>query len=94
MSVTAAAGQIETTRQRVAVTRQAYELQQQVLEDEQKKYKAGTSSTYFVLQEQENLAFIQSSYAHALADQRRAQANYDREIGRTLERYQLKVAKN
>ena len=94
VSVTAAAGQIETTRQRVAVTRQAYELQQQVLEDEQKKYKAGTSSTYFVLQEQENLAFIQSSYAHALADQRRAQANYDREIGRTLERYQLKVAKN
>ncbi len=94
VSVTAAAGQIATTRQRVAVTRQAYALQQQVLEDEQKKYKAGTSSTYFVLQEQENLAFVQSSYAHALADQRRAQANYDREIGRTLERFHLTVAKD
>jgi outer membrane protein TolC len=94
VSVTAAVGQIETTRQRVAVTRQAYALQQQVLEDEQKKYKAGTSSTFFVLQEQENLAFVQSSYAHALADQRRAQANYDREIGRTLERFHLTIAKN
>ena len=94
VSVTAAAGQIETTRQRVAVTRQAYVLEQQVLEDEQKKYKAGTGSTYFVLQEQETLAIVQSSYAHALADQRRAQANYDRETGRTLERFHLTVAKD
>lgn len=94
VSVTTAADQIETAKQRVAKTREAYTLQQQVLADEEKKYKAGTSSTFFVLQEQETLAFVQSSYAHALADQRRAQANYDREIGRTLERFHLTVAKN
>jgi outer membrane protein TolC len=94
VSVVAAAGQIETTKQRVAATRLAYDLQQQALTDEQKKLKAGTSATFFVLQEQENLAFAQSSYARALADQRRALANYDRETGRTLDRYHLTVAKN
>lgn len=96
VSVVAAAGQIETTRRRVSATRLAFDLQQQVLNDEQKKYKAGTpgTSTFFVLQEQEILALAQNSYAHALADQRRAAANYDRELGRTLERYQLKLAKD
>lgn len=95
VSVASSAGQIETTRQRVLVTRQAYDLQQKVLEDEQKKFKAGSanSGTYFVLQEQEILANVQNNYARALADQRRAQANYDREIGRTLERYNLTIAK-
>lgn len=94
LSVTAAAGQIETTKQRVAATRLAFDLQQQTLNDEQKKLKAGTSSTFFVLQEQEILAFAQSSYAHALADQRRAIANYDRETGRSLERYHLTLVIN
>ncbi|MEO6876148.1 MAG: TolC family protein [Opitutaceae bacterium] len=94
VSVTEAAGQIGTTQQRVAATRLAYDLQQQVLNDEQKKFKAGTSSTYFVLQEQEILALAQSSYAHALADQRRAIANYDRAIGRTLIRYDITLSKD
>lgn len=94
VSVAAAAGQIETTKQRVAATRRAFDLQQQALNDEQKKFKAGTSSTFFVLQEQELLAVAQNSYARALADQRRALAAYDREIGRTLETYHLSVTKN
>ena len=95
LSVTAAAGQIATTQQRVEVTRAAYQFQQQVLTNEQKKYKAGTTgtSTYFVLQEQELLALAQSDYSHALADQRRAAANYDRELGRTLEQYHLTIPK-
>ena len=78
----------------MAATRLAFDLEQQVLNNEQKKFKAGTSSTFFVLQEQQNLALVQNDYAHALADQRRALANYDREIGRTLDRYHLSVAKN
>lgn len=95
VNIAAAAGQIETTRQRVEAARRAFDLQQQVLTDEQKKYKAGSgaSSTFFVLQEQELLAVAQNSYANALADQRRAIATYDREVGRTLERYQLTIAK-
>ena len=94
VSVAATAGQIETTRARVAATRQAFELQQQALRDEQKKFKAGTSSTFFVLQEQELLAAAENNYARAQADQRRAIASYDRETGRTLEHYQLTVAQH
>ncbi len=89
LSVTAAAGQIETTRQRVAADKIAFELAEQALENEQKRFKAGTSSTFFVLQQQEILSSAQNSYARALADQRRAQANYDRELGATLERHGL-----
>jgi len=87
LSVTAAAGQLETTKQRVAADKIAFELAEQALENEQKRFKAGTSSTFFVLQQQEILSSAQNSYARALADQRRAQANYDRELGATLERH-------
>jgi outer membrane protein TolC len=93
VSVAAAAGQISTTQQRVIAARQALELQQRVLADEQKKFKAGSGDTRFVLQEQEQLAAVESSYVRALADQRRAQANYDSVIGRTLDRFHVTLPK-
>ena len=63
--------------------------------DTTKLYKAGngSTSTFFVLQEQEILATSQYEYAHALADQRRAAATYDRELGRTLDHYNLTIPK-
>ncbi len=91
IDVAAAAGQIETTRLRVAATRRALDLAQQSLEAEQKKFTAGTSSTFLVLQAQEILAGAQSSLARALADERRARATYERELGTTLEARGLKV---
>jgi len=91
VEVAAAAGQIETTRQRVASTRTALELARQALEAEQKKLQAGSGRTLDVLTSQEQLALVENSYARALADQRRAHAIYDREIGATLERRQIKV---
>jgi outer membrane protein TolC len=84
IDVAAAAGQIATTRRRVAATRQALDLAQQSLEAEQKKFTAGTSSTFLVLQAQELLAGAQSAHARALADERRARAAYERELGTTL----------
>jgi outer membrane protein TolC len=91
VDVAAAAGQVETTRLRVAATKNALDLAQQALEAEQKKFIAGTSSTFLVLQAQGELAAAQSSSARALADQRRAHANYDRELGRTLATHGLTV---
>src|SRR6185295_3435335 len=84
LSVTAAAGQIETTKQRVAATRTAFELASQALDAEQKRFQAGASTTFLVLQQQGQLSAVQNSYARALADQRRAIANYERELGTTL----------
>ena len=91
LAVSAAAGQIETTRQRVAAARTAFELAQQALDNEQKRFKAGTSNTFFVLQQQEILSGAQSSYARALADERRAHANYDRELGTTLAKRKITI---
>lgn len=91
IAVANAAGQIDTTRQRVAATRAAYELAQQSLENEQKQFTAGTSETFFVIQQQQLLQLAQSAYVRALADQRRAIAQYEREIGTTLERHGIRL---
>jgi outer membrane protein TolC len=84
VDVALAAGQIETTRQRVMAAENALKLAEQYLDAEQKKFTAGTTSTFLVIQAQDQLAVSQNNYARALADQRRALANYDREIGVTL----------
>lgn len=87
-----AAANIETTRQRVAAARQARELAQKVLEDEQKRLRAGSSSTFFVSQEQEIVASTEVSELRAEADYRRAIAEYDRQIGVTLEKLNISIA--
>ncbi len=86
-----AAGQIETTRQRVVATRRAYELANQALDGEQKKLQAGTTTTFVVLNLQTSLTSIESNFSRARADQRRALANYERERGTTLVRYQIEL---
>lgn len=91
VTVTAAVGQLETTAQRVQATQRAYELAQQALDAEQKRFRAGTSSTFFVLQLQEQLASVESNQVRAIADARRAIANYEREIGITLSAHGLNV---
>jgi len=84
VSVARAAGQIETTRRRVAANRAAYDLAKQALDAELKKLRAGTSSTFVVLNLQGELIGAEISFYNSLADQRRAHAAYDRELGRTL----------
>jgi outer membrane protein len=91
LSITNAAGQIETTRQRVIAARRAYELANQALDGEQKKLQAGTTTTFVVLNLQSSLTSVESSLSRALADQRRAHAIYEREIGITLERHKIEL---
>ncbi len=91
ISLTAAAGQIETTKQRVAATRIAMDLAQQELTNEEKRLTAGNSTTFLVSNAQADVSSAQSSYARAIADQRRAIANYERELGTTLVAHHLNV---
>ena len=51
---------------------------------ELKKLRAGTSSTFVVLNLQGELISAENSLYNALADERRAHALYDRELGRPL----------
>ena len=87
-----AAGQIETARQRVAATRTARELGQQTLDAEVKRLRAGTGNTFYVLQQQDILASLEVSEASALVDYHKAVAEYDRQLGTTLEKQNLVLA--
>ncbi len=84
LSVANAIGTLETAGERVQATARAYELAQQALDAEEKRFRAGTSSTFLVLQLQDYLTQVQSNQVRAVADQRRALAAYEREIGTTL----------
>jgi outer membrane protein TolC len=92
VSIAHAAGTLEMAHKRVEANRGAYELSKQALDAEIKKLRAGTSSTFVVLQLQRNLIFAERSFYIAVADLRRAYAAYDRELGRTLEVHNISLA--
>lgn len=89
VSVTAAAGQIETAQARIETSRNAYDLGAQALGAEEKKLRAGSSTTFVVLNLQQTLVDLESRRSQAEADYRRAVATYEHEVGTTLERHQI-----
>lgn len=92
VSIAHAAGTLETAYKRVEADRGAYELAKQALDAEIKKLRAGTSSTFVVLNLQGELISTENSFYNAVADLRRAYAAYDRELGRTLEVHNVSLA--
>lgn len=86
-----AAANLETTRLRVAAARAALDLGQQTLDAELKRLRAGTGTTFFVLQQQEIVTGLEVSDSRARSDYLKALAEYDRQLGATLEKYNLNV---
>jgi len=86
-----AAGQIDTTQQRVQVTRHARELAQATLDAEVKRLRAGQSSTFFVSQQQETLTGAEVRESFAQADYAKALAEYDRQLGVTLAKLNINI---
>ena len=86
-----AAGQIETAQKRIQANRRARELAQATLDAEEKRLRAGQGSTFFVAQQQELLAFAEVQEASAHADYHKALAEYDRQLGVTLEKRQIAI---
>ena len=84
-----AAGQIETAQQRVQASRRARELAQSTLDSEVKRLRAGASTTFFVSQHQELLASAEVREAGAQSDYAKALAEYDRQLGLTLEKFNI-----
>ncbi len=87
-----AAGQIETAQKRIQANRQARELAQATLDAEVKRLRVGQSSTFFVAQQQEILSFAEVREAAAQSDYTKALAEYDRQLGVTLEKLHIEVA--
>ena len=86
-----AASQIETAKKRVAATDESYQLAVQNLDAELKKLRAGTGNTFFVLTQQEVLANTKISADRAQTDLQRALAEYDRQMGITLDRHGITI---
>ena len=86
-----AAGQIETAQRRVQSTRRARELAQSTLDSEVKRLRAGASTTFFVSQQQEILSNAEVREANAQSDYAKALAEYDRQLGLTLEKRNIVV---
>jgi len=86
-----AADQIESAQKRVQANRKARELAQATLDAEVKRLRAGQSSTFFVSQQQEILIGAEISEAFAQADYQKALADYDRQLGVTLEKLNVNV---
>jgi outer membrane protein TolC len=86
-----AAGQIETAQKRIQANRKARELAQATLDAEEKNLRAGRGSTFFVAQQQELLAIAEVQEASAHADYYKALAEYDRQLGVTLEKRNLTI---
>lgn len=86
-----AAGQIETAQKRIQANRRARELAQATLDAEEKNLRAGRGSTFFVAQQQELLTIAEVQEAAAHADYYKALAEYDRQLGVTLEKRNLTI---
>jgi outer membrane protein len=91
LQVATAEGQVETTKKRVIADQKAYEYANEALDAEEKKKRAGASTTLAVEQVQQQLAVVEGNVAAALASERQALAVYDMRLGMTLERHGIKL---
>ncbi len=75
---------VETAKMRIDASRAAREYAEKQLEGEEKKFAAGLSTTFFILQRQNELAVARGSELRALADYNKAVAELQRVISTTL----------
>lgn len=78
-------GEIETARERIEASRVATLLAAESLAAEQEKLRAGSSTTFNVLEVQRNLAEVQADQLRALLDYNNAVAEFHQSAGLTLE---------
>jgi outer membrane protein len=83
--------QAQSSYQSVQATQQARIYAAAALDAEQKKYNVGKSTTFTVLQLQNNLTAARSQEIRALADYNEALASLSQQEGSTLERDGIKV---
>jgi len=86
-----AALQIETTQKRIQATRQSREYAQATLDAEKKRFRAGQTDPLYVAQAQEILTGAEISEARAQSDYHKALAEYDRQLGVTLEKLNIAI---
>lgn len=91
ISVDNAAGRIRTARQRVLAAREARRLAYESVDAGNERLKAGTGTTFELLQLQEDLAMAEVSEIRAEADFYRSVAEYERQTGQTLRTRRIEI---
>lgn len=81
-----AAGQIETNRQRIVSTAEARKLAEESLAAGDERLRAGTATTFELLELQTRLSTAEAAELRARSDYNKAVAEYDRQTGLSLER--------
>jgi outer membrane protein len=82
---------LEMFRAQIDATKKARELAERNLDAEQKKFKLGTSTIRFVLEEQRNLAIALTNEVRALTEFTKSKADLDKAVGKTLEVQNIKI---
>lgn len=82
---------LRTARERIDVARARIESEQANLSAEQKRYEVGVSTSFQVLQFQDDLASAQQAYARAVVDDNQAFVNLEQARGSLLETFGVDV---
>jgi outer membrane protein len=93
LEVRNASSQVDMNRARINAAERALELANRQLEAEQKKFQLGTSQLRFVLQEQQSVTAAQTSQIQALVNYAKSLVDYDRAVGRTLQKNNIEIDK-
>jgi outer membrane protein TolC len=84
-----ASGQIVTSRERIATTREARTLASESLDAGEQRLRAGTGTTFEVLELQKKLAEAEAAELRATADYNKAVSEYYRQTGTSLREYRV-----
>lgn len=87
-----AAGAVRSGQARIVAANEALRLARESLDAENRKLIEGTSTSFVVLQLQNDLATAESGALRAQTDYQKAIVAYEREAGRTLDVHRVKVA--
>ena len=82
---------IEFAKMRIEAARAQQQYAQQQLEGEEKRFAAGLTTTFFVLQRQNELSVAKGQYIRALTDYNKLVATLQRDIGTTLTNNNIEV---
>jgi outer membrane protein len=80
-----AARGVDTSRQEIESARVSVRFSERNLEAERRKYENGLSTSFQILQVEEDLTSARSRLVNAITGYRRAIVEYDHSIGRLLE---------
>jgi len=80
---------VNNARWRMTAAQRSRDLAEQALQAEEKKLKAGTSQTYFVIQAQSDLAEAETQLVEALTEWNKAVSQYYQSLGLTLDQLGL-----